>query len=533
MSNASPPSPAPDRTDPTASATARVTALWSFTGKYRILHLTWIAFFLSFVVWFNYAPFANTIADQLGLTEAEEKTIALCNVALTIPARIFIGMALDRWGPRRVYAAILMFAVIPNTIFALSSSLTTLVVSRLALSVVGAGFVVGIRMVSEWFPPKEVGTVEGVYGGWGNFGAAAAAFSLPMFAGLFGGDDGWRWAILLTGVIAAGYGLFYLTAVTDTPQGVSYVRPRRQGALEVTNRRAVFGLAALTVPLNAALALIAWRVWRVDVINTPVFIGALVCVAGLLVVQEVAIVRVNRPALANAYPESDQYPFRSVAVLSLAYFATFGSELAVVSMLPSFFADTWGLGPDRGRLCGVGVRLRQPDRPADRRHAVRSPRLAPQDVDLGDGRRARRVRAALHHGCGVAVGAGGGGLHGVFLLRAVGCRGGVRHRAARQEAGQRADRRNGGCLRQHRRRRLPDDRIVRQRPGVLPQHRGSGGRGPRGLLLPGRASGEFRRRAAHRRQRRRCPHRSRESNAPVGAAMPHGPAIVPAAVGGS
>ncbi len=62
---------------PTASATARVTALWSFTGKYRILHLTWIAFFLSFVVWFNYAPFANTIAEQLGLTEAEEKTIAL------------------------------------------------------------------------------------------------------------------------------------------------------------------------------------------------------------------------------------------------------------------------------------------------------------------------------------------------------------------------------------------------------------------------------------------------------------------------
>ena len=106
-------------------------------------------------MWFNFAPFANTIAEQLGLTDAEEKTIALCNVALTIPARIFIGMALDRWGPRRVYAAILMFAVIPNTVFALSSSMTTLVFSRLALSVVGAGFVVGIRMVSEWFPPER------------------------------------------------------------------------------------------------------------------------------------------------------------------------------------------------------------------------------------------------------------------------------------------------------------------------------------------------------------------------------------------
>ncbi|MET0911347.1 MAG: MFS transporter, partial [Ilumatobacteraceae bacterium] len=118
MTNTSVIPPPPDHGAATATARARVTALWSFTGKYRILHLTWMAFFLSFVVWFNYAPFANTIAEQLGLTEAEEKTIALCNVALTIPARIFIGMALDRWGPRRVYAAILMFAVIPNTIFA-------------------------------------------------------------------------------------------------------------------------------------------------------------------------------------------------------------------------------------------------------------------------------------------------------------------------------------------------------------------------------------------------------------------------------
>ena len=52
--------------------------------------------------------------------------------------------------------------MVPNTAFALSSSFELLVLSRLSLSVVGAGFVVGIRMVSEWFPPREVGTAEGV-----------------------------------------------------------------------------------------------------------------------------------------------------------------------------------------------------------------------------------------------------------------------------------------------------------------------------------------------------------------------------------
>ena len=47
---------------------------------------------------------------------------------------------------------------------------------------IGAGFVVGIRMVSEWFAPADLGTAEGVYGGWGNFGASAAAFGLPALA---------------------------------------------------------------------------------------------------------------------------------------------------------------------------------------------------------------------------------------------------------------------------------------------------------------------------------------------------------------
>jgi NNP family nitrate/nitrite transporter-like MFS transporter len=56
--------------------------------------------------------------------------------------------------------------------------------------------------------------------------------------------------------------------------------------------------------------------------------------------------------MQHEYVEADTYPFRSVVVLCVAYVATFGSELAVVSMLPTFFADTWGLGPS---LAGIAA----------------------------------------------------------------------------------------------------------------------------------------------------------------------------------
>ena len=332
-------------TTTTDRAGARVRSLLSFQGRYRVLHLTWLAFFLSFVVWFNFAPFATTIGAEFGLTAEQLTVLALCNVALTVPARVLIGMALDRWGPRRSYAAILIYAAVGCVLFATATSFGMLVVSRLAISIVGAGFVVGIRMVAEWFPPREVGTAEGVYGGWGNFGSAAAALALPGVAALVGGPAGWRWASAATGLVAAAYGLYYLRAVRDTPDGRPHVRPLRQGALEVTHRSAVAGLLVLSVPLIGVLGLVAWRLERVGFLSPTALRTTVLALGGVMLLQVRTVLRVNRPALDGAYPAADRYPFRSVVLLCLSYFVSFGSELAVVSMLPAFLGATFGLSP--------------------------------------------------------------------------------------------------------------------------------------------------------------------------------------------
>ena len=64
---------------------------------------------------------------------------------------------------------------------------------------------IGIRMVSEWFPANQLGTAEGIYGGWGNFGSAAGAMLLPTLALMFGGDDGWRYAVGITGLMSLAF----------------------------------------------------------------------------------------------------------------------------------------------------------------------------------------------------------------------------------------------------------------------------------------------------------------------------------------
>jgi NNP family nitrate/nitrite transporter-like MFS transporter len=322
---------------------SRLSVLTSFRGPARVLHLTTLAFFLSFVVWFDMAPFLVSIGRELHLDKAQLVTLTLCNLALTVPARMLVGALLDSLGPRRLFAGLLVFAAVPNTIFAMSDSFTVLVVSRLLLGIVGAGFVVGIRMVSEWFPAEEIGTVEGIYGGWGNFGSAAAALALPGLATVVAaGAGGWRWGIGVAGIVAAIYGVVYWFAVEDTPPGKAYVRPKRKGALPVASRGAVAGLVALQVPVAGILGVVALRIHRVGVLDGT---GLRVVYAVLLayfVWQVSLVLRVNRGVLRGEAPDHD-YPFAPVVLLSLAYGVTFGAELAVVSLLPTLFATTFGL----------------------------------------------------------------------------------------------------------------------------------------------------------------------------------------------
>jgi MFS transporter, NNP family, nitrate/nitrite transporter len=325
--------------------------MWQFKGRYKILHITWFAFFLTFVCWFNFAPFATTIGKELSLTPDQIKTLAICNLALTIPARIIIGMLLDRFGPRITFSSILFFAAIPCFATAFSQTFTHLVISRLLMGIVGSGFVVGIRMVSEWFPPKDIGIAEGIYGGWGNFGAFAAEFSLPILAlataFLSGGASNWRGAIALTGVITALYGFIYLRNAKDTPAGQVYRRPKRSGGMEVTSRKSFFAMLIMNFGLIFALGLLAWRLAQptLNFLNQGQMIIIWVLLGALYLYQSYQSWQVNREVVqgSKVYSPDQRYQFRQVALLEFAYITTFGSELAVVSMLPAFFETTFSL----------------------------------------------------------------------------------------------------------------------------------------------------------------------------------------------
>jgi MFS transporter, NNP family, nitrate/nitrite transporter len=317
--------------------------LFSFAGKTKILHLTWIAFFITFIVWFNHAPLLLAIQQSFGLTEQQIKTLLILNVALTIPARIVIGMLVDSFGPRNIYSLLLIITGFLCLFFSLATSFEALALARFLLGFVGAGFVIGIRMISEWFPARQMGLAEGIYKGLGNIGSAAAAISLPSIALVAGGEDGWRYATGLTGLIAFVYAFIYYASVTDTPAGSTYFKPNKSGGLEVTSKKDFILYLLVNIPMYGALALLAWKVNSLGLITTTTMYVIDVVLVAIFLLQCRKIYSLNQQVFSKPVDKLQQYKFKQVAILSLAYAVTFGSELAVVSMLPMFFQNTFAI----------------------------------------------------------------------------------------------------------------------------------------------------------------------------------------------
>lgn len=330
------------------------TELLDFTKeRIRVLHFTWIAFFITFYVWFNMAPLATTMLNSIDwLTKDHIKILAICNVALTIPARIVVGAMIDRYGPRRVFSALMVIMAVPALFFAFGNTFVQLVVARLILGTIGAGFVIGIKMVANWFPPSMVGRAEGFYAGWGNFGSAFAAMTMPwiaitVFEGWFDlGPDSWRYALAVNAGVSLIYGVMYWFLVKDHPDGTQVTHAKKTEPMTVTSYGDLIQYLVWSIPLVGAMVVLTWRVGKVKVdgeLMMPEWLlYSIYGVLGLVLVAHLfKVLQVNLPKLKAGIPEKDKYSWSSVAALNSTYFANFGAELAVVSMLPMFFENVF------------------------------------------------------------------------------------------------------------------------------------------------------------------------------------------------
>ncbi len=204
-----------------------LTKLNVFSGsgiQMKTFHITWLTFFVCFFGWFGLAPLMPTIKENLNLDKSQIGNIVIASVSGTIIARLLIGRLCDTWGPRKTYTALLLIGAIPVMCVGLAKDYTSFLLFRLAISIIGASFVITQFHTSMMFASNIKGTANAVAGGWGNLGGGITNMVMPLiFAAIIGFGytkaEAWRYAMIFPGLLMLIMAFFYYRFTKDTPAG--------------------------------------------------------------------------------------------------------------------------------------------------------------------------------------------------------------------------------------------------------------------------------------------------------------------------
>jgi MFS transporter, NNP family, nitrate/nitrite transporter len=83
--------------------------------------------------------------------------------------RIAVGPIIDRYGPRKVMAWLLILGAIPSGLAGVAHDPQSFYVLRFFIGILGATFVPCQAWTSAFFDTSCVGTVNALVAGWGEF----------------------------------------------------------------------------------------------------------------------------------------------------------------------------------------------------------------------------------------------------------------------------------------------------------------------------------------------------------------------------
>ena len=129
--------------------------------------------------------------------------------------QIPIGLALDRWGARRMLSGAAILAACGSGLFAMAESLTLAYSGRLLVGIgCAVSFVGALKLATHWFPPKRFAFVSGMTMLVAMMGAIAGQAPLAALVDTVG----WRAAMFGAAGGAALLGMATWLIVRDRPQ---------------------------------------------------------------------------------------------------------------------------------------------------------------------------------------------------------------------------------------------------------------------------------------------------------------------------
>ncbi len=171
-------------------------------------------YFLSYLFRTVNAVVGPILSNEMALGPADLGMLTSAYFIAFGAVQLPLGLALDRFGPRRVEASLLLIAAAGAAVFAGSETIGMLAVGRGLIGLgVSACLMAAFKSFAQWFPLERQASLTGWIMTSGTLGALVA--SAPLDAVLQFAS--WRQVFYGLAVITAGVSLWIFLRVTDKP----------------------------------------------------------------------------------------------------------------------------------------------------------------------------------------------------------------------------------------------------------------------------------------------------------------------------
>ena len=171
-------------------------------------------YFLSFFFRNVNAVISRDLSSEFALTPSDLGFLTAMYLLSFAAFQLPLGVLLDRYGPRRVVAALMCVAAAGALVFALARDFTMLSIGRALIGLgVSAGLMGAIKAFTLWFPLSRLASLNGLYlaaGGLGGLSATAPAEALV-------GPFGWRALFVLLAVLSLMAAALVFFVVPEKP----------------------------------------------------------------------------------------------------------------------------------------------------------------------------------------------------------------------------------------------------------------------------------------------------------------------------
>jgi len=226
----------------------------------RIALRSWLTVFLPFALGYLLSYLYRTVnavvaGDLAQAVGADPAALGVLTSAYFLAFAVFqlpLGILLDRFGPRRVEAMLLLVGAAGALVFAAASDLATLTLGRAVIGFGVSGCLMGaFKQNLTWWPKDRLPFVNGMILAFGGLGALFA--STPVEALLTLTD--WRGVFRILAALTVAAALYILVAAPEKPRaGAARPPPLRTqlaGLLGVYRSRLFWRVAPVAMTIQA------------------------------------------------------------------------------------------------------------------------------------------------------------------------------------------------------------------------------------------------------------------------------------------